>query len=181
MIATKVRKKEELGNLGNFTFVLNQVFARKYLGCVEEASESWADFPIYISLAPGWLCICSFWATATSGGSFNPLALREIEGIMSEWVYTPQISHVFIFFIFIMGKMIINHDFCGPDWHRLCLTVQEMYVEQNAQSWSVQGLDSSRALSDRFEAEGCPIGWESRGASGNFCVHGYPCLDHDAS
>ena len=124
MIATKVRKKEELGNLGNFTFVLNQVFARKYLGCVEEASESWADFPIYISLAPGWLCICSFWATATSGGSFNPLALREIEGIMSEWVYTPQISHVFIFFIFIMGKMIINHDFCGPDWHRLCLTVQ---------------------------------------------------------
>ena len=31
---------------------------------------------------------------------------------------------------------------------------QEMYVEQNAQSWSVQGLDSSRALSDRFEVRG---------------------------
>lgn len=29
--------------------------------------------------------------------------------------------------------------------------LEEMYVEQNAQSWSVQGLDSSRALSDRFE------------------------------
>ena len=27
----------------------------------------------------------------------------------------------------------------------------------------------------------CPIGWESLGASGNVCVHGYPCLDHDAS
>lgn len=29
---------------------------------------------------------------------------------------------------------------------------QEMYVEQNSRSWLVKGLDSSRALSDRFEA-----------------------------